>query len=374
MAERVERRMQAISEAPADPRLRKQTGAPTFYPGSDSIEGAAPLVLRSGERREGVDLRLPKAPAYCIEATLEARGSPAALGFGIVPLQPTSGVSSSGGMFIFPPGGQSGPDGKIRVCNLRPGPYRLTAYETPANASTGSLQFGQTIVTITDRDVQRIVVSAQPGLRVSGRVEWDGEPPKNPVTATFTLSLSPLTRAPFQGETISARCPVPGEFSFPGLFLDDFSVRSIINSPGVYVKDLTFAGHSILHQPLRLGSAMGGSELRVVLAHDGSTLGVRVTDRDNNPVTDAHIVILPAEIRSEAHVPTVMFTGQTDQDGSFTAQNLRPGKYLVLALPAPVDSTTETIGKLWRSRNKAKEADLAPNGSAQVTVSLSRLE
>ena len=61
-------------------------------------------------------------------------------------------------------------------------------------------------------------------------------------------------------------------------------------------------------------------------------------------------------------------TGQTGLDGSYTSGAIARGKYYVLASSLRIDATPESAGRLWRSRSRGKEVELAPNGSAQVTV------
>jgi hypothetical protein len=104
-----------VSDVPADPKLRKPILAPTYYPSSADIDGAVPVELpRNGWTVEGLKIRMPKIPCYCIEGALEAGGRPAALTFMI------ESDAMTGGAF-FPPGGKSGPDGRIRICGTRPG-------------------------------------------------------------------------------------------------------------------------------------------------------------------------------------------------------------------------------------------------------------
>ena len=45
----IEDKLAAISQSPADPKLRKRTFAPTYYPGTDSIQSAQPIILGPGE-------------------------------------------------------------------------------------------------------------------------------------------------------------------------------------------------------------------------------------------------------------------------------------------------------------------------------------
>ena len=55
---------------------------------------------------------------------------------------------------------------------------------------------------------------------------------------------------------------------------------------------------------------------------------------------------------------------ETDADGIFRA----PGKYFVLATDAEVDKSPESIGKLWNARNRAKEIEVGPNATVNVTL------
>ncbi len=72
LAERWPSKMNAVSSAPADPKLRRQAMVPTYFPNSPSIEGAQALVLRPGETREEVDIYMARSPSYCIAGTLDA--------------------------------------------------------------------------------------------------------------------------------------------------------------------------------------------------------------------------------------------------------------------------------------------------------------
>lgn len=148
----------------------------------------------------------------------------------------------------------------------------------------------------------------------------------------------------------------------------------MLNAAGLYVKDVTYSGRSVLHVPLQLGSAMGGAGLRVVIGHDGGTISARVADKDGNPVGDARIVVIPTEITSEAMLADDMITGPTNQLGMFTSHTLASGKYLVISCGETLDATPESIDKLWRSRNRFTEVELPPNGAAQVTLQPATLE
>jgi hypothetical protein len=270
-------------------------------------------------------------------------------------------------MFVGAPGGTTGPDRKIRICGLHPGEYRLTVNsQTPAAAPDF---FGTAMVVISDKDEDQIVVAASPRIPVPGQVDWDGAPPEPPVTSNLTINVQPIARAPFAGELNPPRSPIPGKFSFEGLFVDDYASQIRGVPAGAYLKDVTYGDRSVLYEPLRPGTATGEATLRVILARDGGKISTKVADKDGNPVADVNVVILPESAASEAALAARMVSGQADQNGAWSSAQLAPGKYYVLATQGPVLKSPEIVNKLWLARSKAKEVDLAPGASAQVTLS-----
>jgi hypothetical protein len=367
LAEKRTFEMPAISPAPAELRLRRPAVVPTYYPGSKFAEGTEALVLRVGEHRENIDIRLLRAPAYCVEGTLDGTRGPAALRFEIIPRQPTSGTSGNGGFYVRQPGGVAGPDGKIRICDLAPGDYTLFAFEAPIGM-TGPAFFGTTPVTIVDNDVRRVSAPAGPHVSVPGEVVWDGTPPDQPIESKLTLLAEPIGRGRYSGESLDASPTIPGQFSFPEMLIGPLMLQ-VRNLPsGLYLKDVTYNDRSILYEPLNVGSAMGPASLRVILARDGGTVSVKVADKDNKPVSDAYIALGPMSASSEAVLADAMLRGQTDQLGAWTSRSLAPGKYFVVASNAEFDLSPESVGRVWRARTLAQEIDLAPKGKASVTV------
>ncbi len=364
-------KLDAISDAPADPKLRRPAVVPTYYPNSQSMDGAEALVLRSGEQREGVDIRLARAPAFCLEGVLEGGGSAADLTFGISEVQPASGRSGSGGLYYAVPGGKPGADGKVRICDLHPGDYEVSATQYARSSLGSSPFFGSTLVTIADKDLQNVRVSARPRIPLAGTVVWDGPAPETPLDAKLQVDFEAATRT----ERGSFESTIPGEFSVEGgLLMDEFGLQ-VSNVPkGLYVKDIAYGGRSILYEPLRLGSSMGDAGLRIVVARDGGMASARVTDKDGNPVADCAVVLMPASASNEGTLAAALTTGKTDMGGAWSSAALPPGKYYALATSVGLDRSPETIAKLWRARTGAQEIEISPNGTAAVTLTPKGLE
>jgi len=362
--------LSAVSDVPADPEMRRAVPIPTYYPRSPSLDGAERLALRSGEVREDVDIRVLSSPSYCMEGVLRLGGRPAETYFRVEEQDVLFGLAGNGGFYSRMPTGTTAPDGRMRVCGLQPGEYKITA-SSPLD-TTGEFFFGTATVAITREDVRNIAVPTSPLLPVSGEVVWDGAEPDDAVESEIRISVQSLYRAVWgpERDSRSVTASIPGEFAFPGLLMDDYQLRVTGLPANVYVKDITYGGSSIRHDALRLGSAIGEARLRIVLAHDAAMLDAKVSDEDGNPVAGAGVCLMPAGALSEASLAETVVTGETDQRGVYTSGALAPGKYYVLSGAEGFTDlrSPENIGKLWRARPKAAEVELAPNRTAQVTL------
>src|SRR6185437_4291555 len=99
-----------------------------------------------------------------------------------------------------------------------------------------------------------------------------------------------------------------------------------------------------------------------------ATLAASVADKDGNPVPDAHVVIVPADVQSEGALATDFITGTTDQGGQYASPGLKPGRYYVAATAEGFDAAVASIEKLWNSWRNFKEVELATNGQEQVNL------
>ena len=352
-----------ISDSPVDVKLRKRILIPTYYPGVDSVEGAEVVTLSSGERREGMDIRMYRSASYCIEAVLAGAHGPVSLMFFLEEKQPTDGEAFGRGMYMVPTQGTAGADGRIRVCDQHPGDYRLAAFDL------NQKYFGAAPVTITDGDALKVRVNAVQRVPVPGEVVWDGKAPEKPIDPTISISLAPaIGRTIMNWPDLQAKSSVPGEFSFDGLFAGDYPVKVRGLPDNLYVKDITYGGRSVLHKPLSVGSAIGKATLRIVVSPDGGRMEGRTADKNGNPTPDCFIAVIAASADTEAEMSSMVDFEITDQNGAWSTHRLAPGKYYVVASQHRFDLSPEGAARLWHSRMSAHEVDLGPGATEQVTV------
>ena len=354
------------SDVPEDPELREQATVPTYYPNATTAEQATVVILGAGEQREGVDIRVARLPSYCLEAQIDMGEEKSDTKFWIQGVQPSFRFGPTGGVTGTPPGGQVGPVGRIRICDLWPADYRLTAMSGDPNAPDS---FGTTLVSIKDADVSDVSVVVEPRLPLSGRVTWAADPPERLTKAALGLRLNPLHRTSGRGG--QAPSTIPGRFLIqPDPVMDEYAIWFFPELPtGVYGKDVTYGGVSVLNRPLTLNSLTAGFELHVIADHDGGTLTARVTDDEGHPIGNATVVLMPKKATTYLRLAETRVAQKTDQNGECISPSLPPGSYLVLATEDDfTDSSPETISTLFAARLKAEEIEIGPNEKVEVSL------
>lgn len=359
----LEQPLPARSDVPEDTSLRRKIVAPTFYPNAPRKEGAAAIILRSGEHRENVDIEVRKTPGFCIAGKLSSGMEHRPLSMEL--REPRAGAGNGFNYYTRAPQIAADSNGEFRVCDLAPGEYRLSSFDS---AGSGAAQFALAEVAIVDRDVTGVVLTATTSVQIDGEATWGADQPKDIPETRVTLSLQPVSHVRFGGESLGAALSVPGKFTLPCLLVDDYALHASVSGSGLYIKDVEYAGHSILHLPFRPGSAMPGAGLKVFVGQDGGTVTTRVVDPDGKPVTNARIFILPKQAVSDAELADSLVSGEPDQFGQYTSPALRPGAYHVFATLKAIDFTPESIAAISRSRSRFEEITLAPNAARQMTI------
>lgn len=358
------RRLPAMSDAPSDPRLRRPVSVPTYFPGVAEREGATLLRLRGGEHRQGVDVRLRRAPSFCVEAAAGA-GRAVQL-FTVQETNQQLGIVT-GGVTGLPRSGTPGPDGGFRVCDLAPGEYAVAAAEGDLNDPKA---MATAIVAIRDGDVARLVLPPVTAVRLPIEFAWAGNPPERPVEAKLRLALNSLTRS-FGGFPVTEAAGVPGTTEFKEIIVDDYVHRVIGLNGRLYVESITYGNDAITFGPLRPGSALTGAPVRVLLGHDGALIKARVRNRVGAAVAHATVVVMPEAFASEAEFAAAIHHGQADQAGNFAASRaVAPGKLYVIAMATPLGEPIgpDDIARLRAMRSRAREVTAAPNADLDLEL------
>lgn len=361
---------------PADPEKRPRLPMPAFYPGSPDLDGAQTITLASSEDRRGVDIQMNSAPLYCIGGEILARDG-TAVG-GAVPQVTIAEQMPLVSQSSFKPVSVQLSEGKFRACGFHPGEYRIAAANTEGSRSQRASASAQVIV--TDRDRQDVQLSPAPAVTLSGDAVWDSEPIGKPAETRIRIGLAKSRNVTYADEPESpghmmagfsygGRIRVPDQFTLESTPVDDYTLDLREIPDGCYAKGATFDGAVVLHDLVHLTQSAGG-RLRIVLACDAGSLTARVTDRDGNPVSHVHLYVMPEETPSAAALHEVLKQAEVENGWSEIVKPLPPGKYLALACDLEMDGTAEPVLKLWAARSKAKEVEIGPGATVQLTLEI----
>jgi hypothetical protein len=367
VAQRGERPGSAVSAVPREIAARRPVLVPTWFPGSPSPDEASPVTVREAGRTEAVDIRLLESPNWCIEGTLETSSGPAALWFFLA----WSSISNPMPMLSQ----QTASDGRFRMCGLYPGAYELSAarFSSPGDKEIAPPLFASTEVVLGKKDVTGIRLVVQPGLLTEGKAVFDTADQNSQPGGRASLFLDPIGRYSFLGEKTGGNTSVPGEFSLP-IVLDDYVVHAHCAGAGLYVKDVTYGGSSVLRAPLSGSRMRRGAEFQIVCGAGAASLDAIVADKDGKGLSDMSVVAVPSDAVSASQMSTAIAWTQTDQNGQCSLTGLPPGKYRVLAVAKTVEGTPEALGALSSALlSKAKDVEVGPNQRSSVLLAPSSL-
>lgn len=352
------------SNVPEDITKREATNSPTWFGDVDFSAAASEISLLDGEHREGVDIRARSAINYCLEAFISGAA-------GLRFLLDREIGAISGGVIMASLRGSVPPDGKIRVCDLSPGTYRLTAVGGP-DTDGGAALYGSEVIHIDREDKRDIQINVVPvGNQLRGRVVWAGKATTDSLQQTVSLALQPVGRSPLPGERLGETgIPIPGEFTLSGILSGEHLVNARVQGDGLYIKDITFGGISVQYETFRPDSRLGDGELGIVIADDGGSIETVVVDNEDGPSLESSVALIPDAASTEAEIASRILICYTDLEGRCILRDLPPGKYRIVASQGVLRTTPETVSQLLARLRSGKfsQAEVQPGALLRVVV------
>jgi len=135
------------------------------------------------------------------------------------------------------------------------------------------------------------------------------------------------------------------------------------NAPGFYIDKLQAVGAAVSGHNVTIGSA---TQVRLTLRIGqgvGRVDGVAL--RDAKPAAGIMILLIPNQSQSD---PFQFHRDQSDSDGSFTLQEITPGRYTLVAIENGWNQqwADPVVFKQWLTAGEAVQ--VAPNGKYSVKV------
>lgn len=305
----------------------------TYHPSAVRISESAPISLGAGAEAHTV-IRLRKSKAYSVQGKVVDGSSGEPIRNLLLTMRPErdSEMSPDAPMSIVR-------NGTFEFAKVLPGPYWIE----PSNMVVMiygreplvAKRFGRQRVTIADRNIAGLVVRLEPGATVSGSVKA-GDAAQTPASSAesstagtvMTLRLTPENQAL---RSFSAKCESNGAFEAHDVAPERYYVSVAGLPEGSYARSIRLSGRDFAGQVLDLTSG-GHAVLEVdISSKAGSVTGV-VRDEIGEP--SAATVTLAPMSRESIGDPSRFRLIQSEENGSFTIDNLPPGEYRILAWEA----------------------------------------
>jgi protocatechuate 3,4-dioxygenase beta subunit len=365
-----------------------ESDAPTYFP-SSTRDTAAEVPLRGGEEATGIDIRYRGERGHTISGTVS----------GFIETSVRSGVSitlrhrSSGafeGTSFVVPGAKPG----YTLNGVSDGEYEVTAQQF-AGTSDSAASLPRR-VTVKGADLTGIDLALAPLASISGRVQLEA-PPKEKCAearssgATLLETLISARRdeknktgdtpGPLFFSTGGSLATEQGEFAIRNLMPGSYRLTLRLPSDDWYVRSIALPNQTATPQPaaqaktiqpktappaaasnsvvtLKSGERVGN--VAVQIAQDAASISGRVL-----PATEgAEGSQLPANLKvylvpmERERADDVLRYGEAalDSSGSFAFMNLAPGRYWVMARPAPEADGQERAPRplAWDADTRAK--------------------
>jgi protocatechuate 3,4-dioxygenase beta subunit len=322
-----------------DPAAEPSGYAPTYFPGTPSAAEAQRVRVDIGQEQNSVNFALIATRLVRITGSvIDSKGAPVTAGM-LTLMQADLG---RGPMQLGNSATRVDRNGTFRITDVAPGRYVLqtrTNMGGPggrggAAAGAGAEpEFARVDLAVGAQDVDGVVLVTAPGARATGQVVTDS--PQAAQIRPDQIAVGARSARPdqpgFGGGAGNARVNADWTFAITGLF-DPVLFR--VNAPqGWALKQVLLNTQDITDTPLEFTPGQTVSGLQIVLTDKLTTVIGAVTNTRGQAVTDATIVVFPADEKLWMFQSRYIRAARPDQDGRYTITGLPAyDDYLIVAV------------------------------------------
>ncbi len=309
----------------------------TWYPGVLDSNGALPIVLAAGERRDRLEIPVETSPGYRVEGRVTGMDQLPSLPQGGA-AKPILTVERVDEVVRMGAGGVSiAEDGSFELNGLRPGSYDFILRQ-----GNFAIKAGGTRVELRQGDLEDIEIPVVPPFPLPVQVEWE-EGSSNDRRVRIQI-------ASVDGEsTLSMNAGADGRLQFPSIGPGKYFITAQGPDPEnrPYVKSIRQGTYESREGMIDVSS---GEQLEVILGtNGGNVIGNMQPGPDGKPAAvQPRVWLIPETtdpILREANARFAVF----DQQGVFRIRNIRPGSYRILAwsgLPDDIWQDSDALARL----------------------------
>jgi hypothetical protein len=371
----------AKTPPPAPPAPQPVAYTSVYYPGVAEPAVAAIVSLGTAEDRSGIDIACVLVPTATVSGRVfGADGQPVAG----LQVRLESAQSSGGGITdlinnMMGRGSTRITNDEFSIPNVPPGHYRLIARAkppvTPGAAAApakpagpgsfldlmGAMNGGGKDLTLwAEQEIDAIGVDQsglslrlQPGLTISGRVEFETSRPQPPDAAAVRIGMSPAATDTGSSPIEAVGRLMTGTFTAaqkdgtfvvsgltPGSYRPLFVPPNMMMPPplmpvmpgGFVLKSAMLNGKDIADDPIEIGQGSEIKDLVVTFTDKLSQISGTLTDASGKPVVGYPIVVFSTNRASWTFGSRRIAQVHPASDGTYKVQGLPAGDYYVCAL------------------------------------------
>jgi hypothetical protein len=312
----------------------------SYFPGATDVSNSVPIIVRGGERLEGMDITIrtavPVRVLGSVHSTVPLPDNAISTQASMLLLQANTNIPddlgiTDSGVRTVGTARVSTADGPFEITGLLPGSYDLYARMREPNPDGGSgIVFGHAAVTVDSQDVQNVSIGVYPSVRVNGTVTVnDG----GPVPTGMKISLQAegsAAKIPVYQAIAARAVPVnrqDGSFSIPAVTAAHFRV-SVQGLPDtLYLADVRQSS-SVYDSGFEVGREPPGP-IQVILNSGAARIDGTVRDINSKPLAGSTVILVPPDGSRENR--ELYHNVISDSNGHFEIRNVAPGSYKLFA-------------------------------------------
>jgi hypothetical protein len=353
----------------------------TYHPSGATPRQATVISLRAGEDRGGINLQLRPVPAVRISGRITGPDGPGA--FLNVSLFPATGVDLVSDGAAEAGGTISDATGAFTFLGIAAGQYvaRVKLYPRPVPGTGGGPAAALDLTSLwatapiaADADVEGLNLPLKAGLRVTGRVVFEGvKPPSAADVQRLALRLQSADGRTSSPIALDGRVSPDLTFRTAGYAGGRYIITMLASSmpAGWSLKSATHDGRDISVEPVDLTeSDIAGVVL--TLTDRTTTVSGKVTGSAAD-LDGAEIVAWPADSsawRSTGVVARRWRHERVDRGGVFSLTGLPAGDYFIVAIGATFAGDPQDPRVLESLMKVATRVTVPNGGSASVALAV----
>ncbi len=355
-----------VQASPRSPTRLRGVGpreyAPTFHPGTTSIEAAQVVEVDVGEE---VTIDFPLTAVLTATVTghvIDEYGRPVTT-VPAVSLIPDGRPGTGGNR------SSSRPDaaGRFVISSVPPGRYIAYAVET---GPPGRTRFATAAVSVSGEHVDGLWLTLSSGASARGQIAFDAEaaPDFAPdALQPFTMPRAGGLQLPV-GRGIGR---VNDDWSFEIRGMAGQQLVRLAGLPeGWALRTVGLAGRDITDTPIVFSRQMPTTGLQIVLTDRLTTLTGAALDAVHRPTTDYTVVIFPEDAALRVFPSRFVRSARPNQDGEFSVSGLPPSRYLAYAAQAIPRGASTNLEFLAEIAPAAERFSLGDGEARRISLPL----